>query len=538
MTAEEAQNEPDVILGMFPIESSYGTVLFDSGATHSFISALYVAQNSLPIILMKDPMIVSTPGGRMKAQNFCPSVDIFIRGVDFPSSLVVLESNGLDVILGMDWLTKYKGVISCATKSIQLTHPSGQVVEYQSDIETSDSIQLNQAQAAEGIRIVDEFPDVFPKELPGMPPDRDMEFVIELVPGTAPIYKRPYKMDANQLAELKEQLQELLDKGFIRPSSSPWGAPVIFVPKKDGTQRLCVDYRALNDVTIKNKYPLPDIQGLFDQLRGAHFFSKIDLRSGYHQLKIRATDIPKTAFVSRYGLYEYTVMSFGLTNAPAYFMYLMNKVFMEYLDKFVVVFLDDILIFSKSEEEHEEHLRLVLQKLRDHQLYAKLSKCEFWLEEVSFLGHIISKGGISVDPGKVKDVLQWKTPQNVGDIRSFLGLAGYYRRFIGGFSKIAKPLTKLLEKRAVFKWTSAQEDAFQELKHKLTSAPVLVMPDMHKEFSVYCDASGQGIGCVLMQDGHVIAYASMQLRKHEQNYPTHDLELAAVVHALKIWRHY
>ena len=183
-------------------------------------------------------------------------------------------------------MTKYKGVISCATKSIQLTHPSGQVVEYQSEIEASDSIQLNQSQAAVGIRIVGEFPDVFPEELPGMPPDRDIEFVIDLVPGTAPIYKRPYKMDANQLAELKEQLQELLDKGFIRPSSSPWGAPVIFVPKKDGTQRLCVDYRALNDVTIKNKYPLPDIQGLFDQLRGAHFFSKIDLRSGYHQLKM------------------------------------------------------------------------------------------------------------------------------------------------------------------------------------------------------------------------------------------------------------
>src|SRR6266508_1719102 len=538
MTAEEAQNEPDVILGMFPIESSYGTVLFDIGATHSFISASFVAQNSLHVILMKDPMIVSTPGGRMKAQNFCPSVDIKIRGVDFPSSLIVLESNGLDVILGMDWLTKYKGVISCATKSIQLNHPSGQVVEYQSEIEASDSIQLNQSQAAVGIRIVGEFPDVFPEELPGMPPDRDIEFVIDLVPGTAPIYKRPYKMDASQLAELKEQLQELLDKGFIRPSSSPWGAPVIFVPKKDGTQRLCVDYRALNDVTIKNKYPLPDIQGLFDQLRGALFFSKIDLRSGYHQLKIRATDIPKTAFVSRYGLYEYTVMSFGLTNAPAYFMYLMNKVFMEYLDKFVVVFLDDILIFSKSEEEHEEHLRLVLQKLRDHQLYAKLSKCEFWLEEVSFLGHIISEGGISADPSKVKEVLNWRTPQNVGDIRSFLGLAGYYRRFIGGFSKIAKPLTKLLEKRAVFKWTSAQEDAFQELKHKLTSAPVLVMPDMHKEFSVYCDASGQGIGCVLMQEGHVIAYASRQLKVHEKHYPTHDLELAAVVHALKIWRHY
>jgi hypothetical protein len=213
--------------------------------------------------------------------------------------------------------------------------------------------------------------------MPGMPLDRDIEFVIELIPGTAPIYKNPYRMSDKQLAKLKEQIQELQGKGYIQPSSSPWGAPVIFVPKKDGTQRMCVDYRALNAVTIKNKYPLPQIDDLFDQLRGASVFSKIDLRFGYHQLKIRERDIPKTAFITRYGLYEYTVMSFGLINAPAYFMYLMNKVFMEYLDKFVVVFFDDILIYSKDEEEREKHRHSVLQKLRNHQLYAKMSKCEF-----------------------------------------------------------------------------------------------------------------------------------------------------------------
>jgi hypothetical protein len=230
--------------------------------------------------------------------------------------------------------------------------------------------QLDAAASTMDVRTVSEFPDVFPEELPGMPPDREIEFVIELVPGTAPIFKSPYRMTANQLAELKEQLQELLDKRYIRPSASPWGAPVIFVPKKDGTQRMCVDYHSLNEVTIKNKYPLPRIDDLFDQLKGACVFLKIDLRSGYHQLKIRATDIPKTAFITRYGLYEYTVMSFGLTNVPAYFMYLMNKVFMEYLDKFVVVFINDILIFSKNEEGHDEYLRLVLQKLRENQLYA------------------------------------------------------------------------------------------------------------------------------------------------------------------------
>jgi hypothetical protein len=213
------------------------------------------------------------------------------------------------------------------------------------------------------VPVVNEFPDVFPEELPGMPPDRDIEFVIELKPDTSPIYKTPYRMATLELAELKEHIKELLEKGFIRPSSSPWGAPVILVPKKDGTQRLCVDYCALNEAIVKNKYPLPRIDDMFNQLCGACVFSKIDLRSGYHQLKIRECDIPKTAFVLRYGLYEYTVMSFGLTNAPTYFMYLMNKVFMEYLDKFVVVFIDDILVYSRSEEEHEEHLRLALQKL-------------------------------------------------------------------------------------------------------------------------------------------------------------------------------
>jgi hypothetical protein len=273
-------------------------------------------------------------------------------------------------------------------------------------------------------------------------------------------------------------------------------------------------------------------------MKGASVFSKIDLRSGYHQLKIRESEIPKTAFCTRYGLYEYTVMSFGLTNAPSYFMYLMNKVFMEYLDRFIIVFIDDILVFSKTMEEHEEHLRLELEKLRSNQLYAKFSKCEFWLTEVAFLGHVISAGGVSVDPGKVKDVLNWVPPATVSEIRSFLGLAGYYRRFIKDFSKIAKAMTKLLEKNKAFEWTKDCQASFEELKKRLTSSPVLVLPDLTNKFDIYCDASRQGLGCVLMQEGQVVCYASRQLRKHEENYPTHDLELATVVHTLKIWRHY
>jgi hypothetical protein len=219
-------------------------------------------------------------------------------------------------------------------------------------------------------------------------------------------------------------------------------------------------------------------------------------------------------------------------------MYLMNKVFMEYLEKFMVVSIDDILVYSRNEEEHEGHLRLVLQKLRVNQLYAKFSKCEFWLKEVSFLGHVITGGGVAMDPGKVRDVLNWEPPTTVSEIRSFLGLVGYYRRFIEGFSKLVKPLTSLLEKDKKFIWSEACQNSFDELRKRLTTAPVLAMPDVHKSFDIYCDASKQGLGCVLMQEGHVIAYASRQLRKHEQNYPTHDLELAVVVHALKIWRQY
>jgi hypothetical protein len=367
VAVEDDQAAPNVIIGMILVIDNNAIVLFDSEASHSFVAASFVQKYNLPLSMLKNRMIVSSPRGDMHARHVFSNVSILIRGVEFLANLIVLESKGIDVILGMDWLSKHNGLIDCAKKTVRLTPSSGKELEYVAENlvtnkVVSNRIMLNHLDAAStlDIRTVSEYPDVFPEELPGMPPDREIEFVIELVLATAPIFKRPYRMAANQLAELKEQLQELLDKGYIRPSASPWGAPVIFVSKKDGTQRMCVDYCSLNEVTIKNKYPLPRIDDLFDQLKGACVFSKIDLRSGYHQLKIQASDIPKTAFITQYGLYEYTVMSIGLTNAPTYFMYLMNKVFMEYLDKFMVVFIDDILIFSKNEEEHDKHLRLVL----------------------------------------------------------------------------------------------------------------------------------------------------------------------------------
>ncbi|KAG8498138.1 hypothetical protein CXB51_007053 [Gossypium anomalum] len=390
----------------------------------------------------------------------------------------------------------------------------------------------------EVVPVVCEFSDVFPEELPGLPPEREVEFSIDLIPGTTPISIAPYRMAPTELKELKTQLQELVDRGFIRPSHSPWGAPVLFVKKKDGSLRLCIDYRQLNKVTIKNKYPLPRIDDLFDQLKDATVFSKIDLRSGYYQLRVKESDVPKTAFRTRYGYYEFLVMPFGLTNAPAVFMDLMNRIFRLYLDRFVVVFIDDILVYSRDEEEHAEHLRTVLQILRENQLYAKFSKCEFWLREVGFLGHIVSAEGIRVDPSKISAIVNWSPPKNVSEVRSFLGLAGYYRRFVQGFSMIASPMTRLLQKDVKFEWTDECQQSFNRLKDLLTKAPVLVQPEPGKEFVIYSDASLNGLGCVLMQEGKVIAYASRQLKSHERNYPVHDLELAAIVFALKVWRHY
>src|ERR687885_1514720 len=466
------------------------------------------------------------------------------------------------VVLGMGWLYENKCKIDCEKKMVTIPNPDGSKTIARGErsgfgwpvisvMKASKALSKGcesfmayiieskkDVKSLANVPVVSEYPEVFPEELPGLPPVREVEFRIELVPGTTPVAKAPYRLAPSEIREVMTQIQELLDKGFIRPSSSPWGALILFVKKKDGSMRMCIDYRELNKKTIKNKYPLPRIDDLFGQLQGASFFSKIDLRSGYHQVRVAEPDVAKTAFRTRYGHYEFLVMPFGLTNAPAIFMDLMNRVCRPFLDKFVIVFIDDILIYSKTEAEHESHLRQVLELLKENQLYAKFSKCEFWLREVQFLGHIICKEGIKVDPAKIEAVMNWKSPRNPTEIKSFLGLAGYYRRFIKDFSKIAGPLTKLTRKDVPYKWDDAQEAAFQKLKQLLCQAPVLTLPEGSEDFVVYCDASFAGLGCVLMQRGKVIAYASRQLKTHEKNYPVHDLELAAMVFALKLWRHY
>ncbi|GJV06625.1 putative reverse transcriptase domain-containing protein [Tanacetum coccineum] len=449
-----------------------------------------------------------------------------------------VELGSFDVIIGMDWLRRCHAVIVCDEKLVQVPYGNetltfcgnkssngresrltviscSKAQEYMAkgcqvflaQISAKKEEDKSEGKQIKDVPIVRDFPDVFPEDLPGLPPARPVEFQIDLIPGAAPVARAPYRLAPSEMKELSEQLQELSDKGFIRPSSSPWGAPVLFVKKKDGSFRMCIDYRELNKLTVKNRYPLSRIDDLFDQLQGSSIYSKIDLRSGYHQLRVREQDIPKTAFRTRYGHYEFQVMPFGLTNAPAVFMDLMNRVCKPYLDKFVIVFIDDILIYSKNEKEHEEHLKAILELLKKEQLYAKFSKCEFWIPKVQFLGHVIDSRGIHVDPAKIESIKDWASPKTPTEIRQFLGLAGYYRRFIEGFSKIA-------------------------------NAPILALPEGSEEFVIYCEASHKGLGVVLMQREKVIAYASRQLKVHEKNYTNHDLELGSTVFALKLWRHY
>ncbi|GJZ09724.1 putative reverse transcriptase domain-containing protein [Tanacetum coccineum] len=384
----------NVVTGMFLLNNRYASILFDTGADRSFVSTA-----------------------------FSSSIDIIPTTVDHDYDVELADEMGsFDIIIGMDWLAKYHAIIVCDEKlgcPIFLAH-----------VTTKKAEDKSKEKRLEDVPIVQDFPEVFPEDLPGIPPTRQVEFQIDLIPGAAPVARAPYRLASSEMKELSDQLKELSDKGFIRSSSSPWGAPVLFVKKKDGSFRMCIDYRELNKLTVKN------------------------------------------------------LMPFGLTNAPAAFMDLMNRVCKPYLDKFVIVFIDVIRIYSKSKQEHEEHLKLILELLKKEQLYAKFSKCEFWIPKVQFLGYVIDSQG----------------------------LAGYYRRFIEGFSKIAKPMTKLTQKKVKFDWDDKAEIAFQLIKQKLCSAPILALPKGSEDFIVYCDALIKGLGVVLMQIEKVIAYASRQLK--------------------------
>ncbi|XP_059663382.1 uncharacterized protein LOC132309045 [Cornus florida] len=387
--------------------------------------------------------------------------------------------------------------------------------------------------------VLDEYTDVMPKELPKkLPPRREVDHKIELEPGSKPPALVPYRMAPPELEELRRQLKELVDAGYIRPSKAPYGAPVLFQRKKDGSLHMCIDYRALNKVTIKNKYPIPLIADLFDQLGGACYFTKLDLRSGYYQVRIADGDEPKTTCVTRYGSYEFLVMPFGLTNAPATFCTLMNKLFHPYLDRFVVVYLDDIVVYSATLEEHVQHLRAVFQVLRENDLYVKMEKCSFAQEKVLFLGHKIWNGKLMMDEAKVRAIQEWEPPTKVTELRSFLGLVNYYRRFIKGYSARAAPLTDLLKKARAWSWTESCQGAFDDLKRAVIEEPVLSLPDHSKPYEVHTDASDFATGGMLMQEEHPIAYESRKLNDTERRYTVQEKEMTAVIHCLRTWRHY
>ncbi|KAI3746350.1 hypothetical protein L6452_08780 [Arctium lappa] len=483
MTAEEDRASADVVSGTFLINYVPARILFDTGASFSFVSELFRQKISMPTTSLEDALVVEiADGSQVLIHEVLKQCTLSIEGIEFSIDLLPMVIGGFEVVVGMDWLSNNHAEILCSKKLIRLPNPSGEVVVIYDEKRKGEVAIITMTKARkwlvkgcssflayvinaklEDVKIVREFPYVFPDDLPGLPPDRQLEFRIDLVPGAAPIAKDPYRLAPSEMQEMMAQLQELLEKGFIRPSLSPWGAPVLFVKKKDGTMRMCIDYRELNKATVKNRYPLPRIDDLFDQLQGAGCFSKIDLRSGYHQVKVSEEDVPKTAFRTRYGHYKFLVMPFGLTNAPAIFMDLMNRVCRPFLDQSVIVFIDDILVYSKSESEHEQHLREVLEVLRKERLYAKFSKCDFWLKEIQFLGHVVTRDGVKVDPSKIEAMMNWESPKSPSEIRSFLCLAGYYRRFIQDFSKIASSLTLLTRKNVKFEWTETQEKAFRIL---------------------------------------------------------------------------
>ena len=392
-------------------------------------------------------------------------------------------------------------------------------------------------------KIIHEYRDIFPEQLPkGIPPPRVVEHTINVEPGSKPSYRPPYRLGPAEQDELEEQIKDLLAQGFIRPSCSPYGAPVLFVPKKDGRWRMCVDYRALNKQTIKDRYPLPRIDLLLDRLGQAKVFSKLDLAQGYHQIAMAQDSIEKTAFCTNIGQWEYLVMPFGLCNAPSTFQRLMNEVFKRELNSFILVYLDDILIYSHSVEEHWEHLIHALDKLRRAKLYGRLHKCEFLKEKVDYLGFEVGRDGIRTSPEKVRAILDWPRPQSVHDIRSFLGLASYYRKFMKGFSQLAKPLTDLTREKVKWSWEDSQEASFKALKVAIATAPILRLPDFERQFVITTDASDVAIGAILEQDFgsglQPIAYSSRKLNSTEIRYSAYERELLGIVWAIGQWKHY
>lgn len=468
-------------------------------------------------------------------------------------------------MLGIQWLSHINPYIDWRTRIIQFKHknrqhvlrPTNHVADNTTN--TANTLTVNQlspstlyshsvgqlhsaaivspAQLTQ--QLLTEFGDVFPDQLPAsLPPRRQINHSIQLIEGHKPPTTSPYKMNTVELLELKKQLTELLKQGFIRPSTSSYASGCLFVTKKDNSKRLCIDYRKINTLTVKQKYPIPDIAVLLEQLQGSTVFSKIDLRQGYHQVLMEPSSIPYTSFVTRYGQFEWTVLPFGLSEAPSTFMSLLQSIFFDLLDSCIIVYLDDLCIYSKSIEEHTHHLRLVLNRLRQHRLFAKLSKCEFYQSSITFLGHRVTAAGIKPEQEKVDSIVKWPIPNNKREVQQFVGLANFYRRFVNSFSQISFPLTQLTKDNQTFVWGPTQQQAFETLKKAITSAPVLALPDITKTFTLVTDASNVAIAATLLQNDHPVSFYSRKLKGAECNYSVYDKETLSLIEALKTWRHF
>ena len=562
-------------------------ILIDSGATGNLISSDFVKKHKLPLIRLPGLRHITMADGRTKtyAQEYA-HVTVQIQDYQLSLRLLVIDLC-YDIILGKPWLTRENPKVDWEHNSLtfqaktdkklhqwtqftmELAHlgeipiPAPMIVNamkmkkimrqgvdecYLVNLQhlTQDTPALPKGikPGTPSERLYTEFIKIF-APAKGMPPVRDPSDYhrIPLIDkDSTPPAKHYYRLSPAELDVLRERVKQLIEEGWISPSTSPYAAPVLFARKKDGSLRMCIDYRALNKLSVKNKFPLPRIDDIFDQLKGATIFSKIDLDSAYHQVQIAPEDRAKTAFVTQFGHFQFNVMPFGLTNAPATFQSLVNKVLGPYLGKFVIVYLDDILIYSRNEEEHLKHLRLIFQALLKYQLQAKASKCEFLKSSLEYLGHIVDKNGVRTDPQKIAAVKEWPTPKNQKELMSFLGLANYYRRFVQSYSKIATPLTDLLSAEREYVWTDSQQKAFENLQLALITAPILIIPDTTLPFRIQTDSSDYALGAALLQQQgkhwHPCAYMSLKLSPTQQRYPVHERELFALVSACKEWRHY
>jgi hypothetical protein len=561
--------------------------LLDSGAQTNVISHTFVKENRIPWRMKEEPYELKTLERKNVSYadgNIDKETEPGILKIGEHQEMITLDlaaTGQFEILLGIPWLRMHNPLIDwrnnrmemppsegpkgthawrktpernikikeISQRGIERARRKGQAIgQYWYRPEERSTVRNIATTEAEKKTVIpaayEEFREIFTEKIDdALPAHQSWDHEIPLEPGKQPKFGPIYSLSRDELQVLDEHLKKNLKKGYIRPSESPAGYPVMFVKKKDGTLRLCVDFRQLNSITIKNRYPLPLISELKDRLHKAKYFTKLDLREGYHLVRIKEGEEWKTAFRTRYGHYEYTVMPFGLTNAPATFQALVNSVLREYLDHFVVAYLDDILIYSETLEEHEEHVKKVLRKLAEHQLACKPEKCEFSVQRTGFLGCVISPGRIEMEDGKVTSILEWPEPKNVKELQSFLGLANYYRQFIEGYSKIAEPLTGLTRKNLIYEWTRKARDAFQKLKEKFSTKPVLAIFDPEKEITLETDASDKAMGAILNQPdekgkNHPIAFYSRKLRPEELNYDVHDKELLAIVEAFTAWRVY